>query len=553
MSVGIAHAENLASSPCAEVAALEAVFGTCFEVWTCAKCEDWAMDSSWEGPSLVGEVGASLLRPLLEQGDASGRPQTVEVSLGRQLLVIPLAGRRSGQSHCVVSEIDSDSPSLLKQLAISKLRELQYEADLMLLQEENKFFLKQVSEDFEELAFLRLMAERLALGESANEAGNLIAFMMPALGRALGIEELYYFEGDRDPTLRVAQQWLPDASQAPKFSHRELAKLVEHFSDDARRGPVVKNRMHETCLCPELLDLRELVLVAVSTAMGPIGWLLGVNKIQPDETTGHKHLWQLSHTEIGTPEASLLCTAGAMLASYTHNLAFVDERESLLVSVVRTLVSAIESKDPYTCGHSERVARYGRCLAKEVGYDQEACERLYLTGLLHDVGKIGVGDAVLKKEGALTTEEFAEIQKHPELGWAILRELDQLEYVLPGVLHHHERVDGKGYPDQLGGEEIPRDGQLLAVVDAFDAMTSDRPYRDGMPVEKAVEIFKDGAGTQWNADLVEAFLGILPDILAVKEGYSRPPVPVRERGKPRSGVVIADSRTANCQPVWQLL
>jgi len=554
MSVGLATAAKSDISPWEEeIAALEEVFGTSFEVWACAKRDDWAIESFCEGPSLLGDISALLLGSLLEQSAASRKPQTVEVALGRYLLAIPLGAHSNVPSHFLITEIDSNSPRHLEQLAITKIRELQYAADLVELREENKFFLKQVSEDFEELAFLRLMAERLALGDCTHDESELISFMLPVLGASVSLEELYYLEGNASPAMRIVQQWLPDSSKASKWSHAQLEALVERFSDEARKAPVVKNNLRGTGLCPELPEVNEFVLVAVSTAMGPIGWLLGVNKLQPDELIEHEHLWSLSYNEFGTSEASLISTAGAMLASYAHNLAFVEERESLLVSVVRTLVSAIESKDTYTCGHSERVARYGRCLAKEVGYDQEACERLYLTGLLHDVGKIGVSDAILKKTGALTAEEFEEIQRHPDLGWAILRELDQLKYVLPGVLHHHERVDGKGYPDQLEGDDIPRDGQLLAVVDAFDAMTSDRPYRNGMPVEKALEIFREGAGTQWDAALVESFLGILPKILAIKDDYRLPPVPIRGKGKPVGGEVIADSRTANCQPVWQSL
>jgi len=554
MSAGMAIAENLTASPQEKTAtALGEVFGTSFEVWTRPGEGNWALDSLYGISSLTSDASASRVRLLLEQCDTCGETQTAEVAPGQQLLAVPLGGRRSGPRFCAVSEIGSNSPGLLKQLAQAKLREIQHEADLAQLREENKYFLKQVSEDFEELALLRLMAERLVLGDCAVDASEFVAFMLPVLGGAASFEELVYLEGDRGPELQTSQRWYLDSSEASQRSSSQLEALVEQFGDEARQGPVVKNRLHETGLCPELPDLQEFILVAVSTSMGPIGWLLGLNKRQPDEMAGHELLWDLSYNEFGTPEASLLSTAGAMLASYAHNLAFVKERESLLVSVVRTLVSAIESKDAYTCGHSERVALYGKCLAKEAGYDQEACERLYLTGLLHDVGKIGVSDAVLKKEGILTTEEFAEIQKHPELGWAILRDLEQLAYVLPGVLHHHERVDGRGYPDNLGSDEIPRDGQLLAVVDAFDAMTSDRPYRRGMPVEKAVEIFREGAGTQWDVTLVETFLRILPEILAIKEGYRQPSVPIRKKGMPRKEEVDAESQTANCESVWQSL
>jgi HD-GYP domain-containing protein (c-di-GMP phosphodiesterase class II) len=139
--------------------------------------------------------------------------------------------------------------------------------------------------------------------------------------------------------------------------------------------------------------------------------------------------------------------------------------------------------------------------------------------LLHDVGKIGVSDSTLRKPDKLTDEEFAEIKRHPDEGWAILRDLEQLSYVLPGVLHHHERVSGGGYPDGLTGDSIPLDARIMAVADAYDAMTSDRAYRGGMPHERAIEILRQGAGTQWDADVVAAFLSVIEDIIAIRYGY----------------------------------
>jgi HD-GYP domain-containing protein (c-di-GMP phosphodiesterase class II) len=167
-----------------------------------------------------------------------------------------------------------------------------------------------------------------------------------------------------------------------------------------------------------------------------------------------------------------------------------------------------------------------------MGYDEEACERLYLTGLLHDVGKIAVSDAVLNKPGRLTDEEFAEIKRHPDEGWNILCELEQLGYVLPGVLHHHERSDGGGYPDGLVGEDIPIDGRVLAVADAYDAMTSDRAYREGMSQEQAEEILRGGAGTQWDADVIQAFFEIVDQIVALRESYQPRQRPVRKPTQP---------------------
>jgi HD-GYP domain-containing protein (c-di-GMP phosphodiesterase class II) len=195
------------------------------------------------------------------------------------------------------------------------------------------------------------------------------------------------------------------------------------------------------------------------------------------------------------------------------------QKEELFTDVVRALVNAVEARDPYTCGHSERVAQFGRCLAEAIGETAIGCERVYLTGLLHDVGKIAIPDGVLQKPGSLNKEERAIIETHTEAGWRILHELEALRDVLSGVLYHHETYDGNGYPDGLAGEEIPLDGRILAVCDAFDAMTSDRPYRDGMPVEKAVEILREGAGRYWDPKLIEVFLENIEKIKRIRQKH----------------------------------
>jgi HD-GYP domain-containing protein (c-di-GMP phosphodiesterase class II) len=142
-----------------------------------------------------------------------------------------------------------------------------------------------------------------------------------------------------------------------------------------------------------------------------------------------------------------------------------------------------------------------------------------LTGLLHDLGKIGVNDATLHKPGELTDSEYHHIQRHPEGGWAILHGLDHLSFVLPGVLHHHEKFDGTGYPDKLRGEQIPLDARILAICDSYDAMTSDRPYRQGMSQQRAEERLCHGAGTYWDPELLATFFGIMPEIITIRETF----------------------------------
>src|SRR5262249_1668079 len=149
----------------------------------------------------------------------------------------------------------------------------------------------------------------------------------------------------------------------------------------------------------------------------------------------------------------------------------------LLVGLTRSLTAALDAKDAYTHGHSERVARIAVELGREMGLEEDELGNVYLAGLLHDIGKIGVNDTVLNKAGPLTPEEEEHVKKHVTIGYAILRDLHQLKDLLPGVLHHHERYDGQGYPHGLAGDAIPLLARLLAVADSFDAMSTTRSYR----------------------------------------------------------------------------
>ncbi|MEM9827240.1 MAG: HD domain-containing phosphohydrolase [Planctomycetota bacterium] len=214
----------------------------------------------------------------------------------------------------------------------------------------------------------------------------------------------------------------------------------------------------------------------------------------------------LGAREFGTVEADLMQSTGMFLAAHLVNQRQFHQMQMMFDGMIKSLVSALDAKDAYTCGHSSRVADLSVELAKRLGYDEDGLKRIHRAGLLHDVGKIGVEDAVLRKPGRLTHDEFEQIKRHPVFGYEILRDVRPFQNILPAVRHHHESVDGSGYPDGLAGNRIPRDAQVLAVADAFDAMTSDRPYRTGMPIEKVIEIFKRGRGQQWAADVVDVLL-----------------------------------------------
>jgi len=173
----------------------------------------------------------------------------------------------------------------------------------------------------------------------------------------------------------------------------------------------------------------------------------------------------------------------------------------------------VDAKDAYTCGHSERVALLARQLTLEAAMPEAMAERAYMAGLLHDVGKIGVPEAVLQKTGRLTPEEFEQMKRHPEIGARILRDIKQISDVIPGVLSHHERYDGQGYPAGLAAENIPIMGRIICLADCFDAMTSNRTYRTALPLEVALTEIRRCSGTQFDPVLTEAFLKISVDKL----------------------------------------
>ena len=175
-------------------------------------------------------------------------------------------------------------------------------------------------------------------------------------------------------------------------------------------------------------------------------------------------------------------------------------------SMLDALVAAVDNKDRYTRRHSEDVMEYGLMIARELGLDEARQRAVAVSALLHDVGKIGVPDAILRKPGALTEEEFEAVKQHPQMGAVMVQAVPGLEETLDAVRHHHERWDGAGYPAGLRGEKTPLIARLMAVADAFSAMTTDRPYRQGMGRAVALDILASGAGTQWDPACVIAFL-----------------------------------------------
>jgi HD-GYP domain-containing protein (c-di-GMP phosphodiesterase class II) len=255
----------------------------------------------------------------------------------------------------------------------------------------------------------------------------------------------------------------------------------------------VHNEIAPDCDWARLSDrLRRFVCVPLVRDNRAFGVLLAV-----DKNAG---------TEFSSVDLKLLNNVGNQCAIFLENAALYMDMQDLFMGVLHALTRSIDAKDAYTRGHSQRVAELSRALARKIGLTDEQCERVYLSGLLHDVGKIGVPEAVLTKPGRLTDEEFAAIRKHPAIGAQILGNIRQLQDIIPGVLCHHERWDGHGYPHLLSGENIPLMGRIICVADSFDAMSSTRTYRPALPLETVLCEITRCAGAQFDPALAKVFV-----------------------------------------------
>lgn len=210
--------------------------------------------------------------------------------------------------------------------------------------------------------------------------------------------------------------------------------------------------------------------------------------------------------QVSSYDIQLLEAAAGFIGAFLDNAALYADQEATFLGTLVALTASIDAKDRYTCGHSQRVAHLSQELALASGMSAEQADRVRIAGLVHDVGKIGVPEAVLGKVGKLTEEEFAAIKMHPEIGHKILRDIPQMEDVLPGVLHHHERYDGRGYPHGLKGEDIPLAGRIIAIADTFDAMSSTRSYRAAMSRETVLAEIVKSSGTQLDPKLGPLFV-----------------------------------------------
>jgi len=319
---------------------------------------------------------------------------------------------------------------------------------------------------------------------------NVCDELVEVMGVSTAVAIVYPHAGDHDGQ----DQDMVVVAGGCGLDDKQLALLASKYMvprfDSENRGVVDNHFQHEEGQWPDG-QVRGLVSVPLVADGPPRGILIGIDKL---------------NREFDSIDLKLLDSIGSQSAVFLANSRLYGDLQDLLMGVLHALSATIDAKDPYTCGHSRRVALISRRLAGEIGFDAKRVHRVYLAGLLHDIGKIGVPEAVLCKAGKLTDDEYTQMKSHPLLGAKILGGIRQLDDVIPGILCHHERLDGKGYPNGFTGDELSMDSMIVGLADSFDAMTSDRIYRKALPVDVVRKEIEDNAGVQFDRSLVAEFL-----------------------------------------------
>lgn len=430
---------------------------------------------------------------LLNSARAANAPVGLPVGDGRSLVLAQLTIDQL--SDWVLVSVQHGPVTIACSVVRNALEAWSLSCDAVASQQALEESAMQLAQSFEEQNWLRNFARSAASLSRHNTAGDMASGILRPLGYLLRAQDVYLLvEADES-----ARSGLIDTKfGSSQFSISTIRDLLCQLGVASSTAPWVRNNAAWQT-ADGVID--SILVVTVCGYGRTLGHLVGINRSTKQLPDG----LPVYDPEFGSGDVGLLEEAAVLLSTQAHNIHLLVQSNRLFLGTLHAMSSAVDARDPYTQGHSERVARLSFELARIYGLSEEACQEIYLAGVLHDVGKIGIPDSVLLKEGPLTDEEFKVIQAHPTIGHRIVEQLGHLQFVLPGVLYHHERWDGRGYPHGLQGEAIPMMARILAVADAFDAMTSCRPYRQAMPLQKAEAIISSGAGEQWDAQIVECF------------------------------------------------
>ena len=375
------------------------------------------------------------------------------------------------------------------------------------------------------------------------EAGLPVVFVVDQNGRAVAHPEASVAFSEKPMTdLKVVQEWLESGDQVQSalapFTATRDGKSVEMLGSYATAALDKSSHLgviaiqDEAAALASVSDMRWQVLW-ISLVAGLLTIIIGVffarkltHPVRDLASGAHriasgdfsKRITVTSRTEIGDLGNSFNLMTDQIEHFISDLQRSAEENRQLFIGTVKALAAAIDGKDPYTRGHSERVSRFSMAMAQRLGLSDDEVEKIRISALLHDVGKIAIDDKILKKPAALTDEEYEIMKGHPQKGYKIMSQIPAMKEFLPGMYMHHEMVNGMGYPQGLKGDEIPLMGKIVAVADTFDAMTTDRPYQKAMKFDDALARIESFVGTRYDPAVVAALSE------ACRDGQIRPGV-----------------------------
>ena len=401
------------------------------------------------------------------------------------------------------------------------------------------------------------------------DAGLPVVFVVDQNGRAVAHPEASVAFSEKPMTdLKVVQDWQESGAQvqsalAPFTAVREGRKVemlgsyaTAELDKNLRLGVIAIQ--DESAALTSVADMRwQTIWISLVAAFLTIviGYVFAKKLTQPVQELAagasriasgdfSQRIEIRSQTELGDLGNSFNLMTDQIERYIKELQSRAEENRELFLGTVKSLAAAIDGKDPYTRGHSERVSRVSMAIAQRLGLPEDECEKIRISALLHDVGKIGIDDNILKKPAALTDQEFDIMKLHPQKGYKIMSQIPAMKEFLPGMYMHHEMVNGMGYPQGLTGDEIPLMGLIVAVADTFDAMTTDRPYQKAMKFEDAVERIRSFVGTRYDASVVAAFAE------ACADGQIRPgSVRLKKRASAELKTLEVISEQATPEPV----
>jgi HD-GYP domain-containing protein (c-di-GMP phosphodiesterase class II) len=341
---------------------------------------------------------------------------------------------------------------------------------------------------YEEIALLHRVSEGMRV---SNVPETVFHELCNDLTGVLEAESALILLNNQDDLHQPFKQFISELSYLPESVIQYIWDRTQEC-EKQRLGVIVDSDIDSPFQWDWPEGIRSIVIVPIKRENILLGSLVALNK--------------LAKPDFDSVDARLLISIATKSSVYLENHQLYHDLQDLMMGVLGALTSSIDAKDPYTCGHSERVAAISLWMGRQVGLSTKQLRDAYLGGLLHDVGKIGVSEQVLCKPGKLTDDEFEQIQRHPEIGSNILQGIKQLFEVNQAVLTHHERMDGTGYPNGLQGEEIPLIGRIVGLADSFDAMTSARVYRKALSLDRALEEIRTYSGSHYDPALTTILL-----------------------------------------------